>query len=139
MLGSVWGFLLLCWLEAEDSEDYHLSLSLSVFHYSILILSDIYVFLFHCLLETLLYLLSSFMNYYYDIVVIPLHYSVTLYLLWFCDGSHLYIYTPLMIRVLYYLSWYVCIIVNLNSTKHESLMEYIYINENHHRITKDTM
>ena len=58
--------------------------------------------------------MGSFMNYSYDYVVIPLHYSVMLYFLWFCDDSHLYTYTSLMIRVLYYLSWHVWIIVNLN-------------------------
>ena len=59
--------------------------------------------------------MGSFMNYSYDYVVFPLHYSVMLY---FCDSVmiliYIYIYTPLMIRVLHYLSRHVWIIVNLN-------------------------
>ena len=61
--------------------------------------------------------MGSFMNYSYDYVVIPLHYYVMLY---FRDSVMIliYIYTPLMIRVLYYLSWHVSNIVKFKWYKY---------------------
>ena len=113
MLGSVWSYPV-CWSRlVEDAEDLAF-IFIGLFWCPCLL--DIYVFPFsHLLFRHCCTICSSFMNCYYD-DVFPLHYSVTVLWLWCCIDSHLHlcIYNPIMIRVLYYLSWHVWIIVNLN-------------------------
>ena len=91
---------------AEDrrqSLSYLISIVLSIWTIRILCCSISFIW-------DIVVFMGSFMNYSYDYVVFPLHYSVMLY---FCDSVmiliyiYIYTHTPLMIRVLYYLSWHV--------------------------------